>query len=393
MNNNIIAYNYKLIEEWDDYLSLYGVLEDILPSFVKASNNKKLAKFKISKEKAIRDFKFLNYNSMAVEALIFDIDYKIDNIELYKLIERKMNIKPTWITQTTKGAQIGFVLKSPILYTNKKALKLARKVKKAVTYLLKADVQGSHRLKGLWRNPLKGDFVVTDNLVTLSDFYKLLSTPTQKFNAEIRSKYFIYEQGNRNNYLFLSAMMATKDKEWGKDNNRVYEYLVNLQNKKSLENNVNKLDYGELKSISKSVAKYNLEGQNFVKNFVATKKKVNEGVMNFPKIRGLKIDEYRKEVKKRQKLSAIRTNEKINQNKEKKMTRIENAKKLAKEREERTYKKVVNAITGLFTDEFKKKNGKWNAKKIADELGLDPRTVRKHIKNFTNSTNSTNSTN
>jgi hypothetical protein len=43
---------------------------------------------------------------------------------------------------------------------------------------------------------------------------------------------------------------------------------------------------------------------------------------------------------------------------------------------------VINAITGLYADEYKKKNGKWNFKKIAKEIKLDKRTVAKYVKLF-----------
>ena len=72
-------------------------------------------------------------------------------------------------------------------------------------------------------------------------------------------------------------------------------------------------------------------------------------------------------------------------NKELKMTRQENAKKLAQSKIEENYKKVVNVITGLGADEmFKtKSSNKWNAVKIAKYLNISAHTVRKHLKNIT----------
>jgi len=66
-----------------------------------------------------------------------------------------------------------------------------------------------------------------------------------------------------------------------------------------------------------------------------------------------------------------------------KMTRAENMKKLNQKREEESFKKVINLITGLYADEYKKKSsGNWNFSKIAKELGLHRETVAKHIKAF-----------
>jgi hypothetical protein len=62
------------------------------------------------------------------------------------------------------------------------------------------------------------------------------------------------------------------------------------------------------------------------------------------------------------------------------MTRAERARANARKREEESRKKVLNAVTGLVADELKKKNGKWSYAKIARFTGLDPDTVRKHMK-------------
>jgi len=72
--------------------------------------------------------------------------------------------------------------------------------------------------------------------------------------------------------------------------------------------------------------------------------------------------------------------------KELKMTRQENAKKVAEMKTKNNYKKVVNTITGLAADEmFKtKSSGKWNAAKIAKYLSMDVRTVRKYLKKYLN---------
>lgn len=63
-------------------------------------------------------------------------------------------------------------------------------------------------------------------------------------------------------------------------------------------------------------------------------------------------------------------------------TRSEHMIKLNEKRASENYKKVVNIITGLFNDEYKKKSGAWHIGKIADELGLNRDTVSKYIKEY-----------
>lgn len=64
------------------------------------------------------------------------------------------------------------------------------------------------------------------------------------------------------------------------------------------------------------------------------------------------------------------------------MTRQERARSNAKAKAERTRKAVINAITGLYADEYKKVNGSWHIKRIATSINLDPRVVSKYIKQW-----------
>ena len=67
-----------------------------------------------------------------------------------------------------------------------------------------------------------------------------------------------------------------------------------------------------------------------------------------------------------------------------KVTRSENAKRVAQQKTDKNYKTVVNLLTGLFNDEYKKKNGKWHIGKIALAVGMTEKTVSKYIKEFEN---------
>ena len=62
-------------------------------------------------------------------------------------------------------------------------------------------------------------------------------------------------------------------------------------------------------------------------------------------------------------------------------TRVQHAKNMAQKKVDENISKIKNAITGLLADSmFKKKNGTWNGKAIADYLSIDPRTVNKYLK-------------
>ena len=66
--------------------------------------------------------------------------------------------------------------------------------------------------------------------------------------------------------------------------------------------------------------------------------------------------------------------------KELKLTRQERARANTKAREEKAKTKVINAVTGLMSETYKKKSGSWNISKIAEDTKLNRRTVSKYIK-------------
>ena len=60
-------------------------------------------------------------------------------------------------------------------------------------------------------------------------------------------------------------------------------------------------------------------------------------------------------------------------------TRQEQALKNSKKIAEKTEKKVLNCITGMFAHEYKKSNGTWNISKIAKDSGTTRPTVMKYL--------------
>jgi len=62
------------------------------------------------------------------------------------------------------------------------------------------------------------------------------------------------------------------------------------------------------------------------------------------------------------------------------MTRQERALSNAKAKAEKARKAVINAVTGLYADEYKKVNGKWHISKISEAIGVDRKVVSKYLK-------------
>ena len=67
-------------------------------------------------------------------------------------------------------------------------------------------------------------------------------------------------------------------------------------------------------------------------------------------------------------------------NEELEMTRRERALSNAKAQYEKAHKKIISLVTGIFKDEYLKKDGSWNINKISKETGLSRPTIYKHLK-------------
>lgn len=386
MNNLVKNFEYD-----DEYIQLKDVLNKNLPHMIYGWNNKNNFDIRIKKEryKSLDKDLWIEYNQDWVNFLIFDIDN--DNLEntLNKCYE--IGLEPSFGCSTSKGCHIFYHLENGFDYNKSKALKYARDIKLAITIELGADPKGSNRIKGIWRNPLAQEsFFVNDNLkYKLNDFNTILykhfnskKTQQQQFNtyinkSKINSNNFKFEDGNRNNFLFYSGMIFSKNKSYSED--EIYNYLYQLNQDLALNNSIDKIEDKDIKATSRSIYKYNLQGRNYIKSKVIDNN-YNIGAMKYEKIKNLSKDEYIKEVKKRQKESGQRTQEILKGKNN--MTKIEAALKMAKEKEEKHYKIIINFITGKDANNYKKKNGTWNYKMIGKDLKIDYRTISKHIKKY-----------
>ena len=60
-------------------------------------------------------------------------------------------------------------------------------------------------------------------------------------------------------------------------------------------------------------------------------------------------------------------------------TRQEHALKNSRKIADKTEKKILNCITGMFKDDYKKKDGSWHITKIAKDSGTTRPTVMKYL--------------
>jgi len=327
---------------------------------------------------------WIQYNQNWLNMLIFDLDYVITPEDAWFLCINELGLHPSWVCNTTKGVHIGYILRERVDYGWQDTIKLAKQIKVAVTAKLNADERGSHRLSGWWRNPaVHTHYYDADQLISLKDFYHLLpkSSPTHRFKRKLverkkRSGDFQFREGYRNDWLWYRAMQVSKGKDEYTDVGAVYDLISSMQVYETQYNGVEPLPVEELHRIAHSVAKYNDLGKNWVSTGVNTKKEINEGIMGFEKIKGLSPDQYRAEVKRRQKLAAERTKE-ITM-----ATRKEHIDKVNQERKQTTRRKILNCVTGLMANDYKKKNGTWHYRKIGEETGISTKTIARYIKQF-----------
>jgi hypothetical protein len=389
--------NLKNLKKWEeDYQNLKTLLIKNLPKKINGWNDKNHFHFRENEKQTsfiIENCKWIEYNQSWVNFIIIDIDNNFKEEVIKKCLN--LGIEPTIICDTDKGSHCFFHLENVILETFKgNVFKYLRDIKICLTDLLGGDIQGSHRTKGIWRNPLQLSFFHSNISYSLNDFKDILIEWREKqtnANQSVKERFkntikrnnlhlgkSLFVKGNRDYFLFIEGMKFSKNK-----NLEIFEienYLLNLQNQFEVE----KLKETEIKRISRSVHKYNTQNKNFITN-TEKKKTYNEGVMGFIPINEMERmtqEEIKEEIKRRQTEAGKRTQKITKTYKGKEMTRIEIAKKMTEEKVDKNRKKIFNVLSGLFSEEYKKKNGTWNCVKINEVLKIDIKTVRKYVKEY-----------
>ena len=358
------------------------VLIKNLPPKIKAGNEKDTANInEMNTIEALRNCKFMNFNSKErISFMVFDIDTMenmtaksyFKNIRgLYLYIMEKIGIVPTYILETTKGFHFSYHLKNHIFTHQPKALNYVSLIKRGITQIVNCDERASHRLYGVWRNPLLHPcFYSTCINYELSDFQKFIIPKTVKvkktytnFSFNIKDKDL--EKGSRNTTLFNTALKFAFSQEDSSIED-IYTFINNI----NISRNVGLCDK-EISTICWSAYNYRERG-DYKDNSSYEDRNVNVGIMEFEKMKRLSYDEYVAETKTRQKLSALRTAS--IRDKEKNKTQLLEAKQnYISELQNKKRSEVLNAVLML-----QNLNEKVSVSTISRLTGIDRKTVKKY---------------
>lgn len=349
---------------------------------MKAGNDKFYSNIRVYKTvTALLTCKFINFNSShRVSFMVFDVDHHggMRAIDYFKEIDKlsdyileKVGLEPTYILKTLKGFHFAYHLKNHVYMHQPKAVEYLRSIKIAITKLLGCDINGSHRLRGVWRNPLLHEHSYSEQInYELSDFKSLLSEKREPFKKTRTTKVSVDDSqlviGNRNNYLFACAMRFAK--RFSVLNvDEILNYLIETNTRCETP-----LELEELQGISASVYIYWSNNTIRFGTLATEKATINEGVMEFPKMANLSFEEYEEETKRRQRLSAQRTNTIRDQ--EKVQAQLIEARRIsALKRKIENQKKIREAI------EFLEDNGiKVSISSISRKANINMRTVVKY---------------
>jgi hypothetical protein len=306
-----------LNKNYSDQDELLELLIKNLPSTIKGGNEKHLSNiYDYPTITALKKCKFINFNSrQRISFIVFDIDKVGDMtaLEHFKTIEgfldflaEKIGLEPTFITQTTKGFHFAYHLKNHVYTFQDKAVKYLKNIKRSISALIGCDEIASNRLNGIWRNPLKHQHYysgqINYELIDFSGLVKYQSPIQRGASKTITINQDELIDGNRNNALFKYAMRYAKGKT-ALSPSILTNALIEANAKGSAP-----LDVNELYAIASSVYKYWCEDKISFGVLAPQERNINEGIMNFPKMEFLPYEDYVAETKRRQSLSAQRTN-------------------------------------------------------------------------------------
>lgn len=282
-----------------------------LPPKINGGKSKETANFNnYSSIAALKTCPFISYNCKdRTSIMMFDIDKIGDQIakeyfknidSLLNFITTKIGFEPTFILEGEKGFHFGFGLKNHVYDKNSKAVKYLRAIKKALTKLLQCDPMGSHRLSGIWRNPLHHSSYFSGEFnYELNDFKEFLPKLQERKRKSSSGGFDLnritFPEGKRNNNLFYCGLVFADTKSCLTEDN-IFQHVQSINSSKKVD-----LKEEEIKSISRSVFRYWTNGEIELEN------PVNVGAMNFPKMKNLSEEDFLIEMKRRRSLSAYRS--------------------------------------------------------------------------------------
>ena len=380
MSNSVVKLYQKSQENTTQYIDevLKNTLLRTLPKRFRAFKNKYfVSKKTIYKETALSTCRWIEYNKFTVNFAIIDIDEKkrfgdfnggIQSLNYY-ITEVLFLPAPTWLLETDKGWQICWQLKTPFPTNYKsKEYRWIKDIKKHYIELIDAD-RSANSIRGIYRNPLLHNHLYENNTYTLDELalpreqkpkMKFLK-PLERINDEIKylARVIFLQQifqkktltstsiqvGQRNQTLYYIGMMYAKYQNTH-DTKKIQDFL----NRISRIYCKAKLSENELRSIAKSVARYQSEGRNKVSIFAKRYKNWDRETKN----------RYQKEYRKKKKGKI--------------MTKTEAAINAAKINSSRAKQKVVKAV-----EELKEQKAKINIANVARTAKVDRGTAKKYL--------------
>ena len=379
-----------------NYNNVMSLLINSLPQKVNASNDKESANYPANKGKdrylAIKYNSFIDFNSEGrVSLMIFDIDsiHGKKAIDVYTLdeivfeIQLRVGCVPTYVLQTKKGYHFAYHLKNHVYLDQERPTAYLKAIKIAITKICDCDPLASHRLSGVWRNPLTHKTFFSG----ICDYELLSFRPL--INNKNHSSRTINNSSNKKatkNTLAISISLLVK----GKRNKTLSKFAVNycLGNKQATINdlktyllNINEyakppLGNKEVKKIVNSIFK--MKEADKLYHPVYKERNINFGSMKLAPIRGLSVNEYFIETKNRQVYAAKFTNDLIAKSKQMRNKREKNIKKAQKQSIES--KKESNLFNIRYAiDKLKEEDKKLSYVNIAKKSDIDRRTVSKYV--------------
>jgi len=345
---------------------LYNILNTTLPRYIRASKTKDFNhKLLPSREWALNNAKWIEYNKHTVNYIIIDIDdnrfQRIDTLAFYMQVHDLPT--PTWILKTDNGYHISYRLETPFPTKYKSRIyKWALEIKEAYIDILEAD-KHARSIKGIYRNPLLHENAFNDVSYTLEELdirdkkpkkafrYLKQEIDTYKIGAEkkrlarmiLEGKKFLLSDGMRNSTLFYYGMLAQKK---------------GLNIKQAIEKANDHhclciLDHKEIERITKSVESY--KGKNYVP------------------LRDKNYNEWSKEEQAKY-MREYRAKNKTKTEEEIMASRSEHAINVSKKKADKTLAKVKKAIAGL---EFMRE--KINIANVARDAQVSRDTAKKYL--------------
>lgn len=261
-----------MIDSKEEYL--FSFLLKNLPSKIHCSHNKTGAysKAPVPSHIALKNYKFIEFNSKKrITIIVFDkdthkertaLEYFNDIPTFYEWLIEMINIIPTYICQTTKGFQFGFVTNGFLTiqqgyHPKNSPEQFLNDIKQKYIKYLELDSIASSRNNAIFRNPLLHKYIAYPHKIyDLNDLNNVIKdiSINDEFTSYKKSFLFVskYKEipiGNRNNSIFILCCREFAYSKPTKKN--IYSFANNINNTLCTR----PLDKTSIKSITNSIYK------------------------------------------------------------------------------------------------------------------------------------------